>query len=77
MLQPAPEIEAPAIGHPQFAMQALLKRIGIARAEVCPLARPAAAGRERFVSEALRPAPATDRLPQVGCLSLTACDRAI
>ena len=49
---------APAPGHPQFAMQALLARIGIARDAVVALAEPR--GRERLVSEALRPAAATD-----------------
>jgi ATP-dependent helicase/nuclease subunit B len=49
---------APAPGHPQFALQALLARIGIARDAVQSLA--AASGRERLVSEALRPAAATD-----------------
>jgi ATP-dependent helicase/nuclease subunit B len=50
---------APAPGHPQFALQALLTRIGIARDAVANLAEPR--GRERFVSEALRPAATTDR----------------
>jgi ATP-dependent helicase/nuclease subunit B len=49
---------APAPGHPQFAMQALLARIGISRADVTPLAPPC--GRERLLSEVLRPAAATD-----------------
>jgi ATP-dependent helicase/nuclease subunit B len=49
---------SPAPGHPQFAMQALLARIGIARDAVISLA--AASGRERLVSEVLRPAAATD-----------------
>jgi ATP-dependent helicase/nuclease subunit B len=49
---------APVAGHPQFAMQALLTRIGIARAAVTNLTEPR--GRERLVSEALRPAAATD-----------------
>jgi ATP-dependent helicase/nuclease subunit B len=49
---------AHAAGHPQFAMQALLTRIGISRAAVTPLAEPC--GRERLVSETLRPAAATD-----------------
>ena len=48
----------PRPGHPQFAMQALLARIGIARDAVEKLAEPR--GRERLVSEALRPAAATD-----------------
>jgi ATP-dependent helicase/nuclease subunit B len=47
-----------APGHPQFALQALLARIGIARNAVATLAEPC--GRERFVSEALRPAASTD-----------------
>ena len=49
---------APAPGHPQFAMQALLARIGIARDAVRNLAEPS--GRERLTSEVLRPASATD-----------------
>jgi ATP-dependent helicase/nuclease subunit B len=48
----------PAPGHPQFAMQALLTQIGIARGAVESLAAPH--GRERLLSEALRPAAATD-----------------
>ena len=39
-------------------MQALLTRIGISRDAVVPLAQPR--GRERLISEALRPAAATD-----------------
>ena len=50
-----------AAGHPQFAMQALLTSIGIARSDVADLAAPSAHGRERLVSEALRPAATTDR----------------
>src|SRR5262245_12675349 len=60
------EAVPPAVGHPQFAMQALLRRIGIAREEVVTLAAPAAHGRERYVSEALRPAAATDHWQQLG-----------
>jgi ATP-dependent helicase/nuclease subunit B len=48
----------PAPGHPQFALQALLSRIGIGRDAVESLA--AASGRERLVSEVLRPAGATE-----------------
>ena len=48
----------PAPGHPQFAMQALLARIGITRGAVHNLAE--ASGGERLVSEVLRPAAATD-----------------
>jgi len=50
----------PAYGHPQFAMQALLKGLGIDRTMVTALAPPAPHGRERLLSEALRPAAATD-----------------
>ena len=46
-----------APGHPQFALSALLARIGIERHDVVQLAKPR--GRERLVSEALRPAAAT------------------
>jgi len=49
---------APAPGHPQFAMQALLTRIGIKRDAVGTLAEPC--GRERLLSEALRPAATTE-----------------
>ncbi|HEY5279195.1 MAG TPA: double-strand break repair protein AddB [Pseudolabrys sp.] len=48
----------PASGHPQFAMQALLARIGIRREEVVPLAD--ASPREALISEALRPAATTE-----------------
>ena len=50
---------APASGHPQFAMQALLTRIGITRDAVASSGR-APRGRERLLSEALRPAAMTD-----------------
>jgi ATP-dependent helicase/nuclease subunit B len=48
----------PALGHAQFAMQGLLRRIGITRADVKLLGQ--AAPREAFVSEVLRPADSTD-----------------
>lgn len=51
---------APAFGHAQFSMQALLTTIGIARDEVEMLSAPSPHGRERLVSEALRPAATTD-----------------
>jgi len=51
----------PAFGHPQFAMRALLGRMGIGRAEVVELSPPAPHGREVLLSETLRPAAATDR----------------
>ena len=52
---------SPAASHAQFAMQALLARIGITRNDVRPLHAPLAHGREMLVSEALRPAATTDR----------------
>ena len=55
------EKDAPAPVHPQFSMQALLARMGVARDGVQPLVEPAAHGREMLVSEALRPAATTDR----------------
>ena len=51
----------PVPGHPQFAMQALLARIGISRSDVTVLGAPLGAGREIVASEALRPAATTDR----------------
>ncbi|HTP91504.1 MAG TPA: double-strand break repair protein AddB, partial [Xanthobacteraceae bacterium] len=53
---------APVPGHPQFAMQALLTRIGMVRDAVTHLAE--SRGRERLLSEALRPAASTDRWRQ-------------
>jgi ATP-dependent helicase/nuclease subunit B len=53
----------PAHGHPQFAMHALLRRIGITRDAVTALGERAPHGREWLVSEALRPAAATDCWP--------------
>jgi ATP-dependent helicase/nuclease subunit B len=54
----------PAPGHPQFALQALLKGIGVTRDMVALLGEQASHGREAYVSEALRPAHATDRWQQ-------------
>jgi ATP-dependent helicase/nuclease subunit B len=51
-------------GHPQFAMQALLHRIGIGRDDVRELAPAKKHGRELLVSETLRPAAATERWPE-------------
>ena len=50
----------PAAGHPQFAMQALLRRIGIDRHEVASLAAPALPHREKLISQALCPAAACE-----------------
>jgi ATP-dependent helicase/nuclease subunit B len=52
---------SPAVGHPQFAMHALLADLGLDRKQVVALADPMPHGREILVSEALRPAAATDR----------------
>ncbi|MGH6994066.1 MAG: double-strand break repair protein AddB, partial [Stellaceae bacterium] len=54
----------PAAGHAQFAMHALLDRIGIARSDVGELAPPAPGGREALLSEALRPSATTERWQQ-------------
>ena len=53
------ETAPPEIGHPQFALQTLLQRIGITRDDVRRLGTNGA--REHYVSEALRPAGATYR----------------
>ena len=61
------EIVAPAVGHPQFAIHALLKRLGADRTEVTALGGRAPHGREKLVSEALCPAAGSEcwqqRLP--------------
>jgi ATP-dependent helicase/nuclease subunit B len=54
-------IVPPVPGHPQFAMQALLKRLGATREMVVTLGEQASHGREAYLSEALRPATATER----------------
>jgi ATP-dependent helicase/nuclease subunit B len=51
---------SPAVEHPQFAMQALLRRIGVTREQVVVLGSPTVHARERYISEALRPAAVTD-----------------
>lgn len=48
-------------GHPQFGLHHLLGVLGISRAGVIPLAKPELPGREKLLSEAFRPAAATDR----------------
>jgi len=55
------EHTAPASGHPQFAMHGLLHRLQLDRSLVTTLASPQAHGRERLLSESMRPAAATDR----------------
>jgi len=59
-VRPGP-VSLPAPGHPQFAMHALLARIGVKRCDVGIVAAPQTHGRETLVSEALRPAAATDK----------------
>ena len=49
----------PASNHPQFAMHALLDRLGIKRSDVEIVGEPAAYGRDVLVSEAMRPSNAT------------------
>jgi ATP-dependent helicase/nuclease subunit B len=54
----------PAVGHPQFAMHALLARLGLDRKHVVTLGRTSRRGCEQLTSEALRPAGTTDRWPE-------------
>ncbi|MGQ0681172.1 double-strand break repair protein AddB [Bradyrhizobium sp.] len=49
----------PASNHPQYAMHALLDRLGIRRRDVEILGAPAQGGREVLMSEAMRPSGAT------------------
>jgi ATP-dependent helicase/nuclease subunit B len=49
----------PASNHPQFAMHALLDKLGLQRSDVEILGTPAPSGREVLVSEAMRPSNAT------------------
>jgi ATP-dependent helicase/nuclease subunit B len=49
----------PASNHPQFAMHALLDKLGIKRRDVEILGTPAPQGRDVLVSEAMRPSNAT------------------
>ncbi len=51
----------PSPGHPQFAMQGFLRGLSAKRDQVEILTPSAVHGRERFASEAMRPAEATDR----------------
>jgi ATP-dependent helicase/nuclease subunit B len=62
----------PAPGHPQFALHGLLTRMGVNRRHVGILAPPSSHRRETLLSEALRPAAATDkwrtRLDEIGAV---------
>src|SRR5213080_484521 len=51
--------QPPASNHPQFAMHALLHRLGIRRGDVEIRGAPAAHGRDVLVSEAMRPSNST------------------
>jgi ATP-dependent helicase/nuclease subunit B len=71
----------PASNHPQYALQALLRRFGIERRDVVALVPPLSGGREVLVSEAMRPSEATavwhDRLrePEVAAHVTVAMDQ--
>jgi ATP-dependent helicase/nuclease subunit B len=56
----------PSPGHPQFGLKRLIERIGIGRSDVEPLGVAASPGREKLVSEAFRPAAATELWRQRG-----------
>ncbi len=62
----------PAPGHPQSALHGLLARMGVNRRDVEILAPPSSHRRETLLSEALRPASATDkwrtRLDEIGAV---------
>src|SRR6266849_2731356 len=70
--QPGHVSPPPAPGHPQFALHALLARMGVNRRDVGILAPPSSHRRETLLSEALRPAAATDkwrtRLDEIGAV---------
>jgi ATP-dependent helicase/nuclease subunit B len=53
------KVSAAASNHPQFAMHALLRTLGLKRNDVEPLGTPAPHGRELLMSEAMRPSNAT------------------
>src|SRR6478736_6172560 len=53
-------VEHPASNHPQYAMHALLQRLGLKRSDVEVLAPPAPAGRDLLASEAMRPSAKTE-----------------
>jgi ATP-dependent helicase/nuclease subunit B len=75
---PCREPLPPAPGHPQAAMHALLRQMGIARRDVAILVPPLPHGRETLMSEALRPAAATDKWPaRLGEIGAAALDGVI
>jgi ATP-dependent helicase/nuclease subunit B len=52
--------EHPASNHPQYAMHALLQRLGIKRSDVETLQEPAQGGRDLLASESMRPSASTE-----------------
>jgi ATP-dependent helicase/nuclease subunit B len=58
--------EQPAPSHPQYGLARLLALVGVEREDVQVLGAPALYGRERLLSEALRPALATDAWASLG-----------
>lgn len=56
----------PAPSHPQYGLARLLALVGVGRSEVELLGTPAPHGRERLLSQALRPALATDAWASLG-----------
>ncbi len=63
--------EAAAAGHPQYGLKLLLEGFGVHRGEVTPLGTTAAEleSRDRFVSEAMRPAETTEHWAGPAALS--------
>ncbi len=55
------DVSAPAPGHPQYSMHALLKRMRVTRDAVTVLGTRADHGRELVLLESMRPASVTDR----------------
>lgn len=60
------DADEPAPSHPQYGLARLLTLVGLGRDEVEVLGTPAGHGRERLLSEALRPALATDAWASLG-----------
>jgi ATP-dependent helicase/nuclease subunit B len=56
-----PNAHDPAFGHPQAALKRLLTTLRVARDDVTELAPRGFAARQRFLSEAMRPAATTDQ----------------
>ena len=73
------EREPAGAGHPQFGLKVLLESLGVWRDAVAPLAEPsiAAQSRDRFVSEAMRPASTTEHWSGAAALPLAAKREAV